>query len=573
MNRLRAEQVMGMSQMSKLISYAQNFEDIMLWRALKDVDSGCYVDVGAQSPDVDSVSRLFHEKGWFGVHVEPTNRYAQELRQKRTGDLVLECAISDQPGALRFFEINGTGLSTLERDVALRHEGEGLAIVETVVPAISLDALLTHVGDRPIHWLKIDVEGAEHRVLRSWVSAEQRPWIVVVESTLPLTDTHSHAEWEELLLRKNYVFAYFDGLNRFYVSEHRRDLLQAFDRGPNIFDNFRLSANSEFCEIVNLAFADLERVSEARANEIERLTREYSAARSQLETAVLAHAAELKDLMAAQQQHSEALERDLSVKLATISESEQQLSELREQVSDLQGRLSESREQATEMQSQLFELREQAPRFEQQVSDLKRQMNALQEEKQSLIERSEHERRAVAKRVERVRHSINEELEAAYSRIGDLSNQAHSWWRKAEELRSQRNFLQDRIDMIESSHSWRITAPLRHTRRAVSSFTRGLADGARGLLRPMLVVAMRMVLAVRPLRSLLGRSVARFPGIRGRLVALATLEGLVVPPRDADAVFLKEPPEFRESSPYLSGRAITVYHDLSRALGRGSVSA
>ena len=29
------------------ISYAQNFEDVMLWRALKHVENGFYIDVGA----------------------------------------------------------------------------------------------------------------------------------------------------------------------------------------------------------------------------------------------------------------------------------------------------------------------------------------------------------------------------------------------------------------------------------------------------------------------------------------------------------------------------------------------
>jgi hypothetical protein len=34
-------------------SYAQNFEDVMLRRALKNVVHGFYVDVGAQDPIVD----------------------------------------------------------------------------------------------------------------------------------------------------------------------------------------------------------------------------------------------------------------------------------------------------------------------------------------------------------------------------------------------------------------------------------------------------------------------------------------------------------------------------------------
>ena len=34
-------------------SSAQNFEDVMLYRALGDVETGFYIDVGAQDPIID----------------------------------------------------------------------------------------------------------------------------------------------------------------------------------------------------------------------------------------------------------------------------------------------------------------------------------------------------------------------------------------------------------------------------------------------------------------------------------------------------------------------------------------
>ena len=40
-----------------VVSYAQNLEDILLWRALKHVEKGFYIDVGAYSPDVESVTK------------------------------------------------------------------------------------------------------------------------------------------------------------------------------------------------------------------------------------------------------------------------------------------------------------------------------------------------------------------------------------------------------------------------------------------------------------------------------------------------------------------------------------
>ena len=34
-------------EIMSFISYAQNFEDVMLWRALKHISEGFYIDIGA----------------------------------------------------------------------------------------------------------------------------------------------------------------------------------------------------------------------------------------------------------------------------------------------------------------------------------------------------------------------------------------------------------------------------------------------------------------------------------------------------------------------------------------------
>ncbi len=45
------------------ISYAQNFEDVILRRALQGVDKGFYMDVEAWLPDQDSVM-VVHPISW-----------------------------------------------------------------------------------------------------------------------------------------------------------------------------------------------------------------------------------------------------------------------------------------------------------------------------------------------------------------------------------------------------------------------------------------------------------------------------------------------------------------------------
>jgi FkbM family methyltransferase len=235
------------------ISYAQNFEDVLLMRALQGVEQGCYVDVGAQDPRIDSVSLAFYERGWRGVHVEPVESYAEALRLARPGDLVIAAAVGSAQGSAVFNHIEGTGLSTLRDDIAARHGEAGFPVAQTRVAMVSLDEVLERAPKDDIHWLKIDVEGAEDDVLRSWNHARRRPWVVVIESTVPLKGELVHMAWEPRLLAMGYRFAHFDGLNRFYVSDAHLDLLDRLATGPNVFDDFALSgeASAPFTRLVN----------------------------------------------------------------------------------------------------------------------------------------------------------------------------------------------------------------------------------------------------------------------------------------------------------------------------------
>ena len=124
-----------------MISYAQNFEDVMLWRALGHVENGFYIDIGAQDPIVDSVSLAFYEKGWRGIHVEPTPRYAGMLRDHRPEDTVIQAAVGKTAGVLKFFEIPDTGISTADAGIAAGHKERGFEIREITVPSIPLSAV------------------------------------------------------------------------------------------------------------------------------------------------------------------------------------------------------------------------------------------------------------------------------------------------------------------------------------------------------------------------------------------------------------------------------------------------
>jgi FkbM family methyltransferase len=221
-----------------ITSYAQNLEDVMLWRALGHIENGFYIDIGAQHPVIDSVSKAFYERGWRGIHVEATLAYAELLRTARPDELVIQAALSDRHGVMTFYLVPQTGLSTGDELVANMLRGQGWNLLTTSVTSTTLLDIVSAAGDRIIHWMKIDVEGMEQRVLCNFYLLSNKPWILVIESMAPSSPISVHAEWEHEVIKAGYLFAYFDGLNRYYVHELFSDLLSRFSTPPNVFDNY-----------------------------------------------------------------------------------------------------------------------------------------------------------------------------------------------------------------------------------------------------------------------------------------------------------------------------------------------
>lgn len=229
--------------MNSLVSYAQNFEDVMLWRALKTVEGGFYIDVGAWSPSIDSVTKLFYDSGWCGINIEPNPEFAAELKNERPRDTNLQLAAGSRRERRILNIMPASGLSSLERPLSGLTSALDVKHVETEVRPLA-DIWDEFVPSRQeVHFLKIDVECHEGEVLKGCNWAKHRPWIVVVEATAPNSTLETHETWEPLLLDARYEFAYADGLNRFYVASEQRRLLPAFKYPPNVFDNFVTSTH------------------------------------------------------------------------------------------------------------------------------------------------------------------------------------------------------------------------------------------------------------------------------------------------------------------------------------------
>jgi FkbM family methyltransferase len=233
--------------MARFVSYAQNYEDVILWRALQHIEAGFYVDCGAYDPDRDSVTRAFYERGWRGINIEPLPHLLQKFVAQRPLDINLSVALSDNSDGTSFYEVADTGLSTVLPELARRHVDAGFVVRQTEVPTRRLSEVLEQFSQPAIHFLKIDVEGAESLVLRGADFEKFRPWVVLVEATKPRLSEPS-IDWEAGLLSHGYTFAYFDGLNRFYVADEHAELAAVLAVPPNVFDDYIQNVHLEAIE-------------------------------------------------------------------------------------------------------------------------------------------------------------------------------------------------------------------------------------------------------------------------------------------------------------------------------------
>lgn len=209
-----------------------------MWRAFRELPSSglTYVDVGANEPRHLSITASLYDLGWRGLLIEADPEHAAQLRIHRPADVVAECAAADQDGELVFHRVPGTGLGSLDSAEAQEAVARGFETSTIQVPARRLSAILDDAQYAQMHFMSIDVEGAEASVLAGLDLHRHRPWVLCIESVLPGTSVRSHEQWEPQLLEADYAFVCFDGVNSWYVATEHAQLAVALAIPFNAID-------------------------------------------------------------------------------------------------------------------------------------------------------------------------------------------------------------------------------------------------------------------------------------------------------------------------------------------------
>jgi len=161
------------------IYYSQTGQDKFLETSVfKGLKQGVYMDVGAHDGISINNTLYFNKTNrWNGVNIEPIKEVFDRLVQNRPDDINLNCAIAESEGEQEFIHNTGYSemLSGLKSTYDLRHyqrlnkeikEHNGSSNV-VLVPTKRIATICNDYNIHHIHYLSIDVEGAEFSVIKS----------------------------------------------------------------------------------------------------------------------------------------------------------------------------------------------------------------------------------------------------------------------------------------------------------------------------------------------------------------------------------------------------------------------
>ena len=233
-----------------MISFAQNQEDVVLSRLLGVVKDGTYIDVGAGHPRIHNVTYALYLAGWRGINVEPMAEEAELLRSERPEDVTFQVAAGATPGLVRLYVApsENRGATTSDLTIADRYRTLGQVFNEVEVSVLPLDDIILTQDIHEVHVLKIDVEGAEEEVLQGFNFSRVKPWVLVIESTIPNSTEDASFRWEQNVLDKGYTMTLFDGLNKFFVRNDLGQIARMLSTPANVFDRWESRELAELRE-------------------------------------------------------------------------------------------------------------------------------------------------------------------------------------------------------------------------------------------------------------------------------------------------------------------------------------
>jgi len=193
---------------------AHNGEDVNIDRLLGVLNTGFYVDVGANEPLANSNTHHLYVRGWRGIDIEPNESLALRLKSHHPENTVLNCAAGREAGKLDFYCCDNHECSSFRQDVMKKVSTAYHTITAKIMPLNTL--LERYLGDNELVLISIDTEGWEKEVLAGFDMKRWQPRLMVIESVFPNSTIPCYEEWEPTVIEQGYNCVLDDGFNRYY---------------------------------------------------------------------------------------------------------------------------------------------------------------------------------------------------------------------------------------------------------------------------------------------------------------------------------------------------------------------
>lgn len=206
-------------------SNSQKGEDLMIDKYFNHKKNGFYIDVGACHPQRLNNTKLFYDRGWRGINIEPNPERIKLFLRDRKRDINLNIGIGTVKKIAVFYELEHAGVSTFSKEEADSLLNLGHKLRKKInVPMYRLEDIMKKYVKVDIDFMSVDTEAMDLEVLKSNNWGKFRPKLLCVETidfVDLLTSSKENLKRKETisgyLLGKGYEEFFTNGLNTVYI--------------------------------------------------------------------------------------------------------------------------------------------------------------------------------------------------------------------------------------------------------------------------------------------------------------------------------------------------------------------
>lgn len=211
-------------------SFSQKGEDLVIDRYFNHKRKGFYIDIGAYHPTINSNTKYFYDKGWYGINIEPNPARIKLFNKYRRRDINLNVGIGISKKKAIFYELEATGLSTFSKAEANSMLKVGHKLKSKIrIQMYKLQDVMKKYVKSEVDFISIDTEAFDSEVLKSNNWKKYRPKLLCIETidfADLLTSTKNNSSKKEsirkYLLGKGYEEYFSNGLNTLYIDSKQR---------------------------------------------------------------------------------------------------------------------------------------------------------------------------------------------------------------------------------------------------------------------------------------------------------------------------------------------------------------